>query len=392
MNILFLSLRCPYPPHRGDRIRAYHFIKQLAQRHSLTVVCFVESDEDIDNLKHLQPFCNRIEYVRFQRNHARLNTLLRCFSKEPFQLHYWYAKEMQRTIDKVLDETDFDLIQVQFFRMAQYVSTLQEIPRVLDLADSMALNLSRRAALDRSIKRPLVKLEERRARRYEIEITKSFDWATVVSPFDQDYLLKQDATLNLSVVPMGVDLEYFHPTATEPQPHLLFTGTMSYFPNSDAVLYFTEEIFPVIRKARPEVTFYIVGNYPSQQIQQLANGQDIVVTGHVPDTRPYFEKAAVFVAPLRSGSGMQAKNLEAMGMGVPVVTTSIGALGLEANVGQDLLVADTPDAFAKHVIGLIEDPAHRQTVGNAGRKLVETKYDWQVLIQELENIYSQICH
>jgi sugar transferase (PEP-CTERM/EpsH1 system associated) len=392
MNILFLSLRCPYPPHRGDRIRAYHFIKQLAQRHSLTVVCFVESDEDIDNLKHLQPFCDRIEYVRFQRNHARLNTLLRCFSKQPFQLHYWYAKEMQHTIDKVLDETDFDLIQVQFFRMAQYVSTLQEIPRVLDLADSMALNLSRRVALDRSIKRHLVKLEERRARRYELEITKSFDWATVVSPFDQDYLLKQDATLNLSVVPMGVDLEYFQPTTTEPQPHLLFTGTMSYFPNSDAVLYFTQEIFPIIRKARPEITFYIVGNYPPQQIQQLANGQDIVVTGHVPDTRPYFEKASVFVAPLRSGSGMQAKNLEAMGMGVPVVTTSIGALGLDANVGQDLLIADTPDTFAKHVINLIEDPSHRQTVGNAGRKLVETKYDWQVLIQGLENIYSQICH
>ena len=392
MKILFLSLRCPYPPHRGDRIRAYHFIKQLAQRHSLTVVCFVESDEDIDNLKHLYPFCDRIECVRFQRNHARLNALSRCLSKQPFQLHYWRAKEMQRTIDEVLDESDFDLIQVQFFRMAQYVSTLQEIPRVLDLADSMALNLSRRAALDRSIKRPLVKLEERRARRYELEITKAFDWATVVSPFDQDYLLQQDETLNLSVVPMGVDLKYFQPTTTKPEPHLLFTGTMSYFPNSDAVLYFTQEIFPIIRKARPELTFYVVGNYPPQHIQQLANGRDIVVTGHVPDTRPYFEQAAVFVAPLRSGSGMQAKNLEAMGMGVPVVTTSIGALGLDANRGQDLLVADTPDAFAKHVLDLMEDPAHRQTVGNAGRKLVETKYDWPVLIQGLEDIYSQVCH
>jgi glycosyltransferase involved in cell wall biosynthesis len=263
---------------------------------------------------------------------------------------------------------------------------------MLDLCDSLALNLHRRAALDRSIKWPLVKLEEHRVRRYEIEILRSFDWGTVVAGFDRAYLLQQDATLKLSIVPMGVDLEYFQPTSSTYQPHLLFTGTMSYFPNWDAALYFHDKIFPLIQTVHPETIFYIVGNHPPEQIKRLANRNNVVVTGHVPDTRPYFEQAAVFVSPLRSGSGIQVKNLEAMGMSVPVVTTSIGALGLEAKAGRDVLVADTPEAFAKHVINLIQSPDRRQKIGNAGRQLVEAKYDWPILTHRLEVVYSQICN
>ncbi|MBI1928356.1 TIGR03087 family PEP-CTERM/XrtA system glycosyltransferase [Candidatus Poribacteria bacterium] len=386
-----MSLRFPYPPQRGDRIRAYYFIKQLAQRHALTFASFVESEQEIADVKQMEAFCERVEWVRFQRNRACLNSLLHSFSTQPLQLHYWYSSQMQRTINKLLDRTDFDLIHVQLFRMAQYVSHVQGIPKVLDLCDSLALNLHRRAALDRSIRWPLVKLEEHRVRKYEIEIMKSFDWGTVAAAFDLDYLLKQDATLKLSVVPMGVDLEYFQPNASAYQPNLLFTGTMNYFPNWDAALYFYREIFPLIQAVHPETTFYIVGNYPPEQLKRLAKRGNVVVTGHVPDTRPYFEQAAVFVSPLRSGSGIQVKNLEAMAMGVPVVTTSIGALGLEAIAGQDLLVADTPQAFANHVIRLIESRALRGTIGKAGRQLVEAKYHWPILAQRLEAIYSRIC-
>jgi sugar transferase (PEP-CTERM/EpsH1 system associated) len=339
----------------------------------------------------MEAICERVEWVRFHHDRARLNALLHCFSTQPLQLHYWYSPQMQRIINRLLDRTVFDLIHVHFFRMAQYVAHWQGVPKMLDLCDSMALNLHRRAALDRSIRWPLVKLEEYRVRRYEIEIMKSFDWGTVAAAFDRDYLLKQDATLKLSVVPMGVDLEYFQPGSSAYCPHLLFTGTMNYFPNWDAALYFYREIFPLIQAVHPETTFYIVGNSPPEQLKRLARGGNVVVTGHVPDTRPYFERAAVFVSPLRSGSGIQVKNLEAMAMGVPVVTTSIGALGLEATVGQDLLVADTPQEFAKHVTHLIQSPDLRQTIGNAGRQLVEAKYNWSVLAQQLEAVYSRIC-
>ena len=392
MKILFLSLRFPFPPQRGDRIRAYHFSKQLARHHSLTFVSFVESDQEIADVKQMEAFCDRVEWVRFQRNRACLNTVLHCFSSQPLQLHYWYVSQMQRTVNRLLDKYDFDLIHVQLFRMAQYVSHCHGIPKMLDLCDSLALNLQRRAVLDRGLKRPLIRLEERRVRKYEVEIARSFDWGTVVGECDRDYLLHQDASLKLSIVPMGVDLEYFQPTSSTYQPHLLFTGTMSYFPNWDAALYFYKEILPLIRTAHPEITFNIVGNHPPEQIKRIANGINVIVTGHVPDIRPYFDQAAVFVSPLRSGSGVQVKNLEAMGMGVPVVTTSIGAQGLEAKAGQDILIADAPEKFARHVIDLIQSSDLRQKIGDAGRQLVEAKYNWPILAQRLEAVYSRICH
>ena len=411
MRILFLSLRCPYPPQRGDRIRSYHFIKQLSKRHDVTLVFFAESDADIEATKHLQPFCERVEWVRFRSSFASINTAIHCFSRIPMQVHYWYSPQMQRKINQLLAEEDFELIHAQLFRMGQYVIKAKGTAKVLDLCDSLALNLSRRAELDCTPKRFLVKLEEKRVRRYEVEIMKAFDRGTVVAEFDRDYLLNQDGSLNLSVVPMGVDLKYFHPNpangkdtaemdnldsnvqtdlANDKAKNLLFTGTMNYFPNSDAVIYFCENIFPLIQKRHQDATFFIVGNHPTEQVQRLAAQKGVIVTGYVPDIRPYFEKASVFVAPLRAGSGIQTKNLEAMAMGTPVVTTSIGAMGLEAEVDKELLIADTPEIFAERVIHLIENPDIRENLANAGRKRVEESYDWPVLVERLEQVYVQI--
>lgn len=407
MRILFLSLRSPYPPQRGDRIRSYNFIKQLSKRHDVTLVFFAESDADIEGVKHLSTFCERVEWVRFRRSFATINTAIHCLSRLPLQVHYWYSPQMQRKINQLLAEEDFELIHAQLFRMGQYVTHAKETTKVLDLCDSLALNLSRRAELDCTPKRFLVKLEEKRVRRYEVEIMKAFDCGTVVANFDRDYLLNQDDTLNLSVVPMGVDLKYFYrhqvngngdnetdqliPNVPEDRAkNLLFTGTMNYFPNSDAVIYFCNSIFPLIQKRHPDATFFIVGNHPTEQVRKLAAQKGVVVTGYVPDIRPYFGKASVFVAPLRAGSGIQTKNLEAMAMGTPIVTTSIGAMGMEAEAEKELLIADTPEIFAERVIHLIENPDIRENLADAGRKRVEASYDWPVLVERLEQVYAQI--
>ena len=173
MKILFLSLRCPYPPHRGDRIRSYNFIKQLSKQHAITLVYFAESETDIEAAKHLEPFCERVEWVRFHRSFAYLNTGIHCLSRHPLQLHYWYAPQMQRKINQLLAQEQFELIHAQLFRMGQYVTDVQGPAKVLDLCDSLALNLNRRAELesnpwlakiklDCTPKRFLVKLEEKR--------------------------------------------------------------------------------------------------------------------------------------------------------------------------------------------------------------------------------------
>ena len=404
MRILFLSLRCPYPPHRGDRIRSYNFIKQLSKRHAITLVYFAETETDIESAKHLEPFCERVEWVRFHRSFAYLNTGVHCLSRHPLQLHYWYAPQMQRKINQLLAQERFELIHAQLFRMGQYVTEVQGPAKVLDLCDSLALNLNRRAALERSPwlakikldctpKRFLVKLEEKRVQRYEVDIMKAFDCGTVVARFDRDYLLKQDEHLNLSIVPMGVDLGYFQAEPVEaPVPVLLFTGTMNYFPNADAATYFCDEIFPRIRERHPKVCFYVVGNRPSDPVKRLEAQEGVVVTGYVPDVRPYFQKASVFVAPLRAGSGIQTKNLEAMAMGVPVVTTSVGAMGLEADVGKELLVADTPEDFAEQVIYLLDNKDLRKTFSQTARTRVETNYSWEAIGDRLEQVYARAVH
>lgn len=401
MKILFLCLRCPYPPHRGDRIRSYNFIKQLAVNHAVTLVYFAESESDIDSAKHLSRFCERVEWVRFHRAFALMNTGLHCFSRHPLQSHYWYAPEMQRKINALLEEDSFELIHAQLFRMGQYVTAVQGPTKVLDLCDSLALNLSRRAELesnrwlakiklDCTPKRFLVRLEEKRVRRYEVDIMKAFDCGTVVARFDQEYLLKQDSRLNLAIVPMGVDLGYFQPAPkTADAPILLFTGTMNYFPNADAAVYFSNEIFPRIRERHPNAQFYIVGNRPSESVKRLAAAEGVVVTGYVPDIRPYFEKASVFVAPLRAGSGIQTKNLEAMAMRVPVVTTSVGAMGLEADTDKELLVADTPADFAEQVIRLLDNEPLRATLAQNARTRIETDYSWEAIGDRLKQVYAQ---
>ena len=389
MRILFLSLRCPYPPHRGDRIRNYNFIKQLAQDHAVTIVSFAESKQEINNINELRSFCERAELVPFSRLQARKNCIFNFFSKDPFQIHYWRSSEMQRTVDKLLQQMNFELVHAHLFRMGQYVVNYEGIPKILDLCDSMALNLSRRIEIDRSPILPLLKIEQKRTRNYEVGIARIFDHCTVVAQYDYDYLLEQDATLELSIIPVGVDLDYFQPCSTNEELNLLFTGTMNYFPNYDAVIYFHNEILPLIVAKYPDVTFSIIGNNPTNQVKQLAS-KNVTITGYVPDTRAYFNRATVFVSPMRAGSGLQVKHLEAMAMSVPIVTTTIGSKGIEAIENQDLLVADTPHDFANHVNTLLDNHELRVAIGNAGRKLVEEKYDWQVLGKHLNKVYSQI--
>jgi len=203
-------------------------------------------------------------------------------------------------------------------------------------------------------------------------------------------MLSVNSDIPLSVVPMGVDLDYYQPSNEEYGPNLLFTGTIRYFPNKDAILYFYNQIFPLIKDAVPNVKFYIVGNLPPKKIRRLMSNEDVVVTGRVEDIRPYFARSAVFVCPLRSGSGMQTKILEAMAMGVPVVTTSMAFEALDATAGKDIIIADDAKTFAEKVIMLLKDKELRQNVANSARALVERKYGWSSITKRMDIVYENI--
>ena len=390
MKILFLGLRFPYPPHRGDKIRTYNFLKNLSQRHSISFISFVHSAREARSIEQLREYCDQIRTVDFSSLKAYRNCLLFFSFGEPFQVTYWHSQEMQRQVDEIVDGDDFDIIHAQFFRMAQYVTKYTDHCKVLDSCDSYSLNLSRRAQLDRGLSWPLLKIEANRVRIYETEIARWFDRVTLVSPQDRDHLLSINDSVPVSIVPMGVDLEYFQPNHEEDGPNLLFTGIMRYFPNRDAVIHFYHEIFPLIKEAVPNAKFYIVGNSPTKKVVKLMSDDDVVVTGRVEDVRPYFDRANVFVCPLRSGSGMQTKILEAMAMEVPVVTTSLGFEALEATEGRDIIIADDAKKFAQEVIRLLNDKELRQSITQNARRLVEEKYGWSSVVRRLNTVYEDI--
>tara|TARA_B100000686_G_C16574865_1_gene854901 strand:- start:102 stop:1019 length:918 start_codon:yes stop_codon:yes gene_type:complete len=298
---------------------------------------------------------------------------------------------MQKKVDELLDRNQFDLIHAHLFRMGQYVSKYNGKSKVLDLCDSLALNLSRRYQMDRGPHVPMLKWEADRVKKYEVEMMRSFDYGMVVAQSDRNYLISEDSNLKLAVIPVGIDLDYFiqsEPVEDESVPHLLFTGTMSYFPNIDAACYFCHQILPLIQEKIPSVHFSIVGSNPKKIVQKLAS-PSVTVTGTVPDTRPYFNQSSVFVSPMRSGSGLQVKHLEAMATGLPIVTTPLGASGLEGTWGEHLCVAETPKDFANRTIQLIQNSHMRRRIGKSGQNLVRHKYNWHVLGQQLENVYQQ---
>ncbi|MGB9595602.1 MAG: TIGR03087 family PEP-CTERM/XrtA system glycosyltransferase [Candidatus Poribacteria bacterium] len=390
MNILYLSLRFPYPPHSGDKIRTYNVLRHLSNRHSISFISFIQSPEETRYIGKIQDFCKDVTTVKFSKTRAYSNCIMSSLSEEPFQVAYWHSPEMQKTIDNLIEKNGFNLVHVQFFRMAQYVMRYIDKPKVLDSGDSFWLNLSRRSKLDRSLAWPLLKLEASKVKLYETQIAKWFNHVTMVSPLDMQCLLSNDSNLTISVVPMGVDIDYYQPSSSNYGTNLLFTGTIRYFPNKDAVLYFYKQIFPLVKSVIPDAKFYVVGNYPPKNIVKLATNDDIIVTGHVEDVRPYFDKSAVFVCPLRSGSGMQTKILEAMAMGVPVVTTSIGATALEAVDGRDIIVADDIKIFSEKIIELIKNSDFRNYIAKNARKLVEEKYEWSEVVQRFDEIYKSI--
>ena len=393
MDILYLSLRYPYPPTRGDRIRAFHFLKGLAARHRVSVVSFC-GEEDESSEKALSEFCVHRWTVPYRRTQARWNAIKSVFGRTPIQNALWFSGEMAAAVRDALDAVSPDSVHAQFFRMAQYVADAPT-PKLLDLCDSMAMNLQRRKQRDTNpLTRFLVGVEERRVRAYEPAIARRFDRVTFIAPPDRDALRAVAPDIRSDVIPSGVDLDFFDPNAPferpDAPPVLLFTGTMDYFPNLDAGYYLANSILPRVRAVHRNAELHIVGMNPPERLAPLNGSRGGTVTGRVPDVRPYFDRATVFVAPMRCGSGLQTKNIEAMAMGVPLVTSSLGGNGMLAEPGTDYVRTDDTEGIVQAVNRLITDPDARRAFAERGRAYVEREHNWNAIGKRLCDVHEEM--
>lgn len=394
MRILLLTQIVPYPPDSGPKIKTLNVLRYLAVRHELHLVSFARSASEQQHSASLRDVCASVTTVPIHRSRARdLAYLARSLvAGRPFLIERDDSTAMRRAIRDLLTRLRFDAVHADQLGMAQFAADLPVPLRVLDEHNAV-WTIVRRSAARAGLgpTRIAAELEWRKLRAYEGSVSRRFDRITVVSEEDKRAL--EDAAgspLSAEVIPIAVDTERlaFEPRTARSR-HVVSVATMFYPPNVEGVLWFATEIFPLIRRQSPGTRFYVVGSRPPASVANLHDEErGIVVTGYVSDLGPLLQEAAVTIVPVHSGSGMRVKILEAFARGIPVVSTTVGAEGIEARSGEHLLVADEPAAFARAVLSLVQEPREAERLASSARRLVTEKYDWRTALTGLDRVYS----
>jgi len=405
LNILFLAPYLPFPPHGGGQLRIYHLLRHAAERHHVHLLSLAHSEYDPEIDRHLRQF-GPVDVFPAPRHSAgrRLRALLR--SSTPDMVLRGRAELFEAQLRQLLQSKRFDVVQAESIEMAQYGRSFAPAGRSSPLFCYDAFNaeyLLQRRAFTTDLRRPrrwpaagYSLIQWRRLLRYERGLRHHWDLILAVSEADRTVLRRLVQDTPIELVPNGVETAFFRPEepralpAPGATPYLLFTGTLDFRPNVDALRWFAHSIWPKLRSRRPDLRFYVAGQRPAPEVQALGALPGITVAGPVDDMRPWFNHAAAYVLPMRVGGGVRLKLLETWAMGLPCVTTSLGAEGVEGFVpGTHALVADTPGAFVEAVEGLLDDRALAKGLAAAGRALVVEHYDWRAIAGRLEAAWNE---
>jgi sugar transferase (PEP-CTERM/EpsH1 system associated) len=397
MRILIITDYLPYPPVTGDLQGVYNRLRRIAKQHEVSLVGFLESPDETEGVSHLQKFCYRVETANLQHRSRlrRLPRMLRYFlGGTPPELEFLYSEELVNKIRQLVSEVDFDIVQIEQSRMALYLKILppnKHFKRILFFHNIASFQYNRISRVERNLLRKMrAWLHGQMMRRWEPRYAERFDCCITVSELDRQLLITTNPRLRVDVVNNGIDTKIYRPLVLEElKPILLLVGSMSYAPNADSAVWFCEEMLPLIRSALGEVQVWIVGLSPPPEVIKLS-GNGVHVTGRVEDVLPYYSRSTVCVVPLRAGGGTRGKILEAMALGRPVVSTSIGCEGLDAVANRHLLVADDPQRFAEKTVRLLIDRELYQRIITEARKFVLARYDWDLAAKKLLDVYSEI--
>jgi glycosyltransferase involved in cell wall biosynthesis len=395
LNILCVSQMPASPPRFGAQARTHGILTQLARRHDVTAAMLIDDEFDTDECRRaMQGYCRDVVNGPAKRlMQARSLASTRSFERLRVTL-----PAMQRTLDRVLRTERFDIVNLEFPYLGQYnlrQAPPGEAPPVL-VVDSheIAYDLTRQFARSGGTlgRRLYTGVNWRKLRREELRTYRNADGVYLCSSLDEQRLLDQVPGVPTAVVPNAADVEYFQPRPSDPPPDgrtVVYFGLLSTVPNVDGVTHFAREIWPRIAAANPDSRFKIIGGRPPPSLTALASPQ-VEVTGFVPDLRPHLAAAAVVVVPLRLGGGTRLKIVEAMAMGKAIVSTSLGAEGIEAIPGRHLLIEDEPTAFADAVSRLLVEPALAASIGRSARELAVDRYSWGGAVRALEGFYRRI--
>ncbi|MBM3129269.1 MAG: glycosyltransferase [Chloroflexi bacterium] len=397
MKLLLLTPQLPYPPQQGTTIRNFNLIRNLAPRHAITLLSF-GTPEELRAAAPLRELCRRIEIAPYPARTLAHRAWTTLTSPLPDMALRLKSAEMHTRFDSLTRGETFDVIQVEGIEMARYVLPFAPRPSLLVFDDHNAEYVLQRTAFESDARRAqrwhaalYSLIQWQKLTRYERAICRAADHIVACSDADANAIraLIPNHQSPITVIPNGVDTELYTPVeSVRDDPALVFTGKMDYRPNVDAMTWFAAEILPRVRAEIPRARLIIVGQKPAPKILALKRRPGIEITGWVADIRSHISAAAIYVVPLRMGSGTRLKVLEAMAMGQAIVSTTRGVEGIALTRERDVVIADTPEEFARATIALLRAPERRRTLGRAARALAEERYDWRAIVPAFDQAYA----
>jgi sugar transferase (PEP-CTERM/EpsH1 system associated) len=392
MRLLTVMGRLPYPADTGGKIRSSKLFERLAKRHDITIVSFRTPQDADEQVHRMTACCSRLETIDWlevpKRGPAFYASVARSVvSTQAYTVAKYADVRMRQRVAALLASDRYDALVCDFLQPSVNVLELGSVPKILFQHNVESVIRRRQIEQTRNpLARAYLHWDWRKLRAFEHEAARRFDHCIMVSVEDCRTMAREFGVTTTSAIPTAVDVEYFTPRPDAMTNDVVFTGSMDWFANEDAVLHFARAILPRVRQ-EVDATFWVVGRNPTESLRRELEGiAGVRVTGTVDDVRPYIERAAVYVVPLRIGGGTRIKIFEAMAMARPIVSTSIGAEGLPVAHGADIVLADAPNGFAAAVVTLLRSQAKRHRLGLAARRLAE-RHDWNVAADR----FSEIC-
>jgi sugar transferase (PEP-CTERM/EpsH1 system associated) len=391
MNILYLCHRFPYPPKRGGKIRPFNMIRHLqASGHHVTVCSLARSQAEAEEGRGIAPHCHAFHVATVQEPVQWARMIVRLPVATPSSMGYFYSSELAAKVRELLAVQRFDLIFVHCSSVAQYVAHVQGIPKILDFGDMDSQKWLEYANYKLFPLSLGYTLEGTKMLWAEKRLARRFDLCTATTRAEWETLDGYGTGAATDWFPNGVDADYFSPT-DEPYDadSISFIGRMDYYPNQECMARFCKEVWPQLKARRAGMKLLIVGADPSPEMRALGQLDGVTVTGSVPDVRPYIRSSAMMVAPLAIARGTQNKILEAMAMGVPVVTSRVAAGGVDAHCEEHLIVADGATDITQAILRIAENPVERRRLAVAGRQRMLSHHAWPRSMQRLDSIIQR---
>lgn len=383
MKIFVLLPRIPWPLEKGDKLRAFNQIRQLSHNNEI-VLCALNTNKRSDKeaaFKALQPYCSSITFIDINKISILTNLAIAFIKGLPIQCGYFYNKKAHKKINKLIEKHKPDMLFGQLLRVAEYLRH-EKTPKTIDYQDVFSMGMKRRKEIAPFYLKPIFNMEYKRLRRYEHCIFDDFDIKTIISLQDRDDI-DHPKKNEILIVPNGVDHEYYSPQNQEKKYDIVFTGNMAYAPNVNAVEYLANYILPLVWKELPNTKMYIAGATPDPHVKKVAS-ERIVISGWLDDMRDAYAQSKIFIAPMRIGTGLQNKLLEAMSMQLPCITTSLANGSLHAEEGKEILVGNNEYELADHIITLLTDKDKADSIAQNGYDFVHRVYDWKMATNIME--------